>query len=90
MDKNDKKIIELAQKRAMIYLPEDAVEIEIIATLYKNGTITKVTSMISNAKIQKAFQDANDNYIEDDDSFYITERGEDFYRELMEKGAIEL
>ena len=62
---------------ALIYLPEDAVyaliECQCIHKL--DGTPLTVTRSLSMVDIRKAFQFADDGYIDEDDKFVITEQG---------------
>ena len=71
----ESRAIQLQEQRAMVYLPTDAVEIEINATVYQNGKLYKVSRKLSNKEIQQSFKDAEDNYIEDNDVFVLTENG---------------
>jgi len=70
-----KKEIELSSQRAMLYLPEDAVKIKITAYVFMDDELKKVQRVLNMHDIQKAFKDADDNYIEDDDTFVLTEKG---------------
>lgn len=71
----ESRAIQLQEHRAIVYLPTDAVEIEINATVYQNGKLSKVSRKLSNKEIQQSFKDAEDNYIEDNDVFVLTENG---------------
>ena len=65
--------IELNEKRAMIYLPENAVDITINCKVYEDGNIVEVSKQLKLSEIQSAFMDAEQNYIEDDDVFVLTD-----------------
>ena len=65
--------IELNEKRAMIYLPENAVDITINCKVYENEKIVEVSKQLRLSEIQAAFMDAEQNYIEDDDVFVLTD-----------------
>ena len=65
--------IELNEKRAMIYLPENAVDITINCKVYEDGNIVEVSKQLRLSEIQAAFIDADQNYIEDDDVFVLTD-----------------
>ena len=80
MGKNDQ--IELSEARAMVYIPENAIEIEINATIYEDGKLVKVGKTMGLKEIQKAFKDAEDNYSEDSDEFVITEKGKEYLNSL--------
>lgn len=70
--------IELSQQRAMIYLPENAVEVTIICKVYEDGELIEVSNQLRLSEIRSAFEDAEDNYIADDDKFVITEKGKEW------------
>ncbi len=72
---DDKKEIELSEKMAMIYLPENAVEVECNCTVYNNGELVKVTKTLKMSDIQAAFLDAEENYIDDNTRFVVTDKG---------------
>ena len=74
--------MELTELRAMVYLPENSVEVEITATIYENGELVKVGKTLRLSEIQAAFRDAEENYIEDDDMFQITEKGREWLEGL--------
>lgn len=71
----DDKEIRVEEKRAMICLPENAVEVNIIATVYEDGKIEKISKRLNTNDIYKAFDDADKNYVEDTDIFQVTEEG---------------
>lgn len=70
-----KKEIELKQQRAMIYLPEEAVSVKLVATVYVNGELKNAQRELGLKEIRQAFEDADKNYIEDDDMFALTNKG---------------
>ena len=80
MGKEKGSFIELTEKRAMLFLPKDAIELNMKVTIYRDGTIENVTRTITNTEIQKAFIDAEENYIEPDDEFCITDKGKDLLK----------
>lgn len=65
----------LTEHRAMICLPENAVDIEIRANVYHDGEIVNVSKLLSMEDIRIAFQKADDGYIDDDDRFVLMEKG---------------
>ena len=65
--------VQLTEQRAMVMLPKDAVEIELIANIYENGSISRVSKVITNEEIQKAFRDADRNYVDDEDVFVFAD-----------------
>lgn len=74
--------MELTELRAMVYLPENSVEVEINATIYNDGKLVKVGKTLKMSEIQLAFRDAEENYISDDDKFVVTEKGLEWLNEL--------
>ena len=67
--------IELTDHRAMIYLPEDAVEVNILVKVYYEGEIREVYKQIGMSELRDAFRKADEGYIDDDDTFMITDKG---------------
>lgn len=72
---DEQNTIELAEHRAVIELPEDSIEIQIFVKLYRDGMIVSATKTMSISEIRRAFQRADDGYIDEDDRFVITEKG---------------
>lgn len=71
--KNEREYIDLKEERAIIMLPEDSVEIEISATIYKDGELCYVSKRLNNKELYKAFCDAEENYIDPTDMFELVE-----------------
>lgn len=80
--------IELQEHRAMVYLPEHSVSVCINATVYEDGEIHKVSKTMTMDEIRDAFRRADDGYIDDDDRFYLTEKGIAEYEALEKAGKI--
>ena len=57
-EEKEPELVTLDEKRAMVMLPKDAVEIELLVTIFENGSLSKVGKTISNEDIQKAFRNA--------------------------------
>ena len=79
---DDKRMIELPEHRAMIYLPEDACEVTIKARVFMNGELINVEQTISMQEIREAFRKADDGYIDEDDRFVLTDEGKDYLEQL--------
>lgn len=77
--------IEIMSSRAMIYLPDNAVDVEITATIYQDGKLINVVKKMSMKEIQDAIKDAEENYIGPDDKFVLTEKGLNWLEELEAK-----
>lgn len=75
----EEKTIELMEHRAMIYLPENSVEVTVIAKVFENGELQTVSMTYDMQKIREMFRKADDGYIDDDDVFVLTEKGKAFF-----------
>ena len=64
---DDMEGVELDEHRAMIYLPENAVEIEVKAKVYHEGEIIDASKKMTLEDIRDAFRKADDGYIDDTD-----------------------
>ena len=73
--------VELTNHRAMIELPEDAVEVELNIKVFHEGELIIVTTTLSMSDIRTAFKKADDGYIDEDDRFVLTERGKAWLEE---------
>ena len=78
----DAKVVELIQHRAIVEMPENAVEITIDAKVYHDGELISVKRKMDMSEIREAFQKADDGYIDDDDRFVLTEKGKAFFDEI--------
>ena len=67
--------IELKEHRAMIYLPENAVEATMIVKVFHVGKLIEVKRVLEISDLRNAFQKADEGYIDDDDRFEITDKG---------------
>ncbi len=72
---DDTETVELDEHRAMIYLPENAVEVKVNAKVYHEGELIDASKKMSLEDIREAFRKADDGYIDDDDVFYLTDKG---------------
>ena len=67
--------IELKSDYIVLSIPKDTVELEINATIWKDGTTQKVTQKMGLAEVRDAFKDAEMNYIDPDAKLSITGKG---------------
>ena len=67
--------VELVTHRAIIELPENAVEIDLQIKVFENGQLIAVGKTYSLGDIREMFRKADDGYIDDDDRFVITDEG---------------
>lgn len=79
---DDKKGIELQEHRAMIYLPENTVELTINAKVFENGKLQNVSMTYGMSQVREMFEKADHGYIDDDDTFMLTEKGIAWINEL--------
>ena len=78
----DKEYIDLTEHRAMIYLPESAVEVTVNAKVFAKGHLYEASKTYDMQEIREMFRKADDGYIDDDDTFVITDKGRAFLEEL--------
>lgn len=79
---DDNEYIELKEHRAVLYLPENAVEVTMTAKVYVDGGLQTVSMTYDIAQIREMFRRADDGYIDDDDRFTITEKGLAYLEEM--------
>jgi len=84
MAKEEERYIDLTEVRAMVYIPENSVEVTLTAKVYENGGITKCSKTLDMQDCRKAIEDAERNYMEDDDIFELTDAGRDYLELLKE------
>ena len=78
----DKKYVELKEHRAIMCLPENAVSVKVIATVFEDGDLQDVSAVYDMNAIREMFRKADEGYIDDDDRFVLTEKGRAFLEEL--------
>lgn len=82
----DKEYINLTEHRAMIYLPENTVEVTVAEKVYADGKLQEVSQTYDMQEIREMFRKADDGYIDDDDRFVITDKGLAWLEEQRSKG----
>lgn len=82
---DDEKYIELKVHRAIIDIPENAVEVTINAKVFVCGKLMEVSNAYDMAAIREMFRKADDGYIDDDDVFTITDKGRKYLEELEKR-----
>ena len=82
MKTEQKAEIELQSHFAVVELPDNTVEFELRCKVYENGKLIKVSRMFDIAAVREAFRKAEDGYIDDDDRFVLTDKGEQFLDEM--------
>lgn len=76
------EMVELMEHRAMIEIPENSVAVTITAKVYHDGEIINVGKELGISEIRSAFRKADDGYIDDNDTFVITDKGRAWLEEL--------
>lgn len=74
----EKGYIELQEHRAMMYLPENAVEVTMAAKVFENGELQTVSKTYNMSQIREMFRKADDGYVDDDDMFTLTDKGMEY------------
>lgn len=64
----------LTENRAIVHIPEDTIELKLICKIYLDGELREVEKTLSMKEVRKALDDADKNYIEDDDTFIATDK----------------
>lgn len=77
--------IELTEHRAMVRLPENSVEVEMICKVWHEGEMIEVSNVLGLSDIRSAFEKADNGYIDEDDRFCITEKGLAYLEDLEGK-----
>ena len=82
--------VELEERRAIIYLPENSVEATFLLKVYdsEKGDLIEVKKTLGLSDLRRAFEDAEYNYIEDDDKFVLTEKGREYAEELKKRDKL--
>jgi len=75
--------ISLDEHRAMVGLPEEAVEVVLNCKVFHDGDIMHVSKTLKMEDIRTAFRKADDGYIDDEDTFVITEKGKAYFEEMV-------
>ena len=78
----EQEYIELTTHRAMIEIPENSVEVQMIIKVYVDGEIKTVSSTLDQEMIREVFRKADDGYIDEDDRFVLTEKCLRYMEEL--------
>lgn len=80
---SNKEEIVVDESRAMIYIPDNAVEAELSFKIFVDGGIKTVSKKMNMKELQEAIADAEKNYIGEDDTFVITEEGKRLLESLQ-------
>lgn len=83
MGKKKRKEIELMEHRAMIELPENAMEVVLKCKVFDHGEMISVSRTMDLNDIRTAFDKADKGYIDDDDRFVITDKDREYLDNIM-------
>jgi len=79
------EMVELMNHRAMVELPENAVEVTVNAKVYHDGRLINVGRTMDMEEIRTAFRKADDGYVDDEDTFVVTEKGKAWLDEQLKQ-----
>ena len=71
----DSNEVELTEHRAIICLPEDSVAVTLHAKVFYEGELIEVSKDYNMREIREMFRKADEGYIDDEDTFVLTEKG---------------
>ena len=77
--------IELDSDPAVIFLPPNAVELEMTVSVYLEGKVRKVMRTMDMAEIRAAFKNAEENWLDPDARFCLTEEGRKFIEAIRDE-----
>ena len=81
-NKTNREEITVSESRAIIYIPDNAVDAELTFKIYVDGELVSATKTMDMKDIRDAIDDAAKNYFSDDDIFVITEKGRQYVNDL--------
>ena len=81
-EEEEKNMVELMGRRAIVELPEDAVQVDLECVVYHDDQLIKVSRKLDMSALREAFRKADDGYIDEDDTFVLTEKGKKYLQEL--------
>lgn len=71
---NPDREIEVMENKALVRIPENTIELELVATLWHDGGAVRVKKTLNTKQVRQAFEDGQD-YIDDFDTFRVTDLG---------------
>ena len=80
--------VELISTKIMMQIPENAIEVNVSCKVYLDGEIKEVWQTLSLAEIRERMQDAEENYIDPDAKYRLTDKGIEHAQSLM-KGVVQ-
>ena len=81
--------LNLDEVRSIIYIPTNSVEIELVCKVYdpEKRNLVTVSKVLGLSDVQRAIDDAEYNYIEDEDKFVLTDIGVKYAEELEKENV---
>ena len=73
------KEMELNEVRAMVYVPEDAVECIMSCKVFVDGELYTAEKKLTMRDRREAIRKAEDGYIDEDDVFTLTDKGREWF-----------
>lgn len=81
---DEKEEVLLNEKNIVIAIPEDTVEVTVTARVLLEGKLVTVEKKMTPSEVREAFNDADENYIDPDATFQLTELGREIAEQLMQ------
>jgi len=76
--------IELMESKALVRIPENTIQLDLNATVWHDGKAIAVHKTLDMKQVRQAFEDGED-YIDDEDTFVITDKGREFLEEMNKR-----
>ena len=84
MDNPQVKEIEIAQDRAMLYIPHNALEGKLEFKIYLDDKIQTVYTILDQDELREAVRKADEGYIDEEDCFVLTDKGRKYLNKHSE------
>ena len=79
---DEKEKVFLKERNMVLEIPEDTVELTVSAKVWHEGKIISVERKLAPREVREAFNDADENYIDPDATFRLTESGRKIAEQL--------
>ena len=80
-------IAEYACDPIILYMPPETVEITLTLKVLQDGELVTAHRTLGVTEVRKAFQDAEDNYIDPDRTYTLTDKGRELVEQIRKEGA---
>ena len=84
---NDENLVEYECDPAVLWLPPETVEVQLEIKILQNGELVTAHRTLGVTEVRKAFQDAEDNYIDPDRTYTLTDKGRELMEQIRKEGA---